>query len=94
MKNMFALFNMRRVQNRFNIFRKRRNNRGMLWTTVLGLGVSAAAFGIKRNRNKNIQSSVQNLMNNINKQNMAQMPKMTGLVEFSKELLPNNDQNR
>lgn len=95
LNNMLAaLFNMRRVQNRFNIFRKRRNNRGMLWTTLLSLAVSAAAFGIKANRNRNIQSSVQNLMSNLNIRNMAQMPKTAGLAEFSKELLPNNEQNK
>lgn len=89
-----ALFNMRRVQNRFNIFQKRRNNRGWLWTTLLSLAVSATAFGIKRNRNRNIQNSVQNLMSNLNVRNMAQMPKMADLAEFSKELMPNNEQNR
>ncbi len=65
----------------------------MIWTTLLGLGVSAAAVGIKMNKDKKIQHSVQNLMNNLNGQNMAQMPNMAGIVEFSNELLPNNEQN-
>lgn len=66
----------------------------MLWTTLLSLGISAAAFGIKANRNRNIQNSVQNLMSNLNVKNMAQMPKMANLAEFSKELMPNNKQNK
>lgn len=76
------------------MFRKKRNNRGILWTTVLSLAVSAAAFGIKRNRNRTIQNSVQNLMSNFKVPNMGQTPKMADLTEFSKELLPDNNQNK
>ncbi|MFO1445176.1 hypothetical protein KDN24_18645 [Bacillus sp. Bva_UNVM-123] len=93
-KMVSALFNMKRTQNRFNMFRKKRNNRGILWTTVLSLAVSAAAFGIKRNRNRTIQNSVQNLMSNLKVPSMGQTPKMADLTEFSKELLPDNNQNK
>jgi hypothetical protein len=39
------------------------NNRGMMWASLLGLGVSAAVYGLRRNRN--MMRPVQNAMNNI-----------------------------
>jgi hypothetical protein len=86
-----ALFNIGRRQNILKMFGRRRNNRGMMWASMLGLGVSAAAYGLRRNRNRNMQDPVQNLMNNFRLRNDGQMPKMANLTEFSKELAPNND---
>lgn len=63
-----------------------------MWTSFLGLVVSAAAFGIGRNRNRNLLSPVQNFMNNIRMRNASQMRNMSTLMEFSKELEPNKSQ--
>lgn len=86
------LFRIGRRQNILNLFGRRRNNRGMMWTSLLGLVVSAAAFGIGRNRNRNLLSPVQNFMNNIRMRNASQMRNMSTLMEFSKELEPNKSQ--
>ncbi len=88
-----ALFKIGRSQNVLNMFGRRRNNRGMIWTSLLGLGLSAAAYGLSRNRNRNMLSPVQNLMKNFQFRNIAQMPKMANLTEFSKELVPNKNSN-
>ncbi|KAB2330137.1 hypothetical protein F7731_20330 [Cytobacillus depressus] len=58
---MTALLNTRMLQ---NVFGRRRSNRGMIWATLLGLGVSAAAIGLNRNRNNKMMNSLQNVMNN------------------------------
>jgi hypothetical protein len=71
-----------------NIFRRRRNNRGMMWGSILGLGVSAAVYGFSRNRNKKRFQPLENLMNN-SRMGPFQMPKMAGLTEFAKEFVPN-----
>lgn len=89
---MKALFNTGRRQSLFNMMGKRRNNRGMVWASLLGLGVSAVTYGWRRNRNGNMLAPVQNLMNNFRSQNAGQMSKMaTSLTEFSKEIVPTKD---
>ena len=60
-----ALLNTGRKQNTFKMFGRKRNNRGMLWTSLFGLGVSAAAYGLRRKQNRNTLRPVQNVMNNI-----------------------------
>ena len=73
------------------MFGRRRNNSGIIWASLLGLGVSAAAYGIGKNQNRNMLGSVQNLMNNFRIPTSNQMPKMSTLTELSKELTPNED---
>jgi hypothetical protein len=75
------------------MFGRRRNNRGMVWASILGLGISAATYGLSRNRNKNMLSPVQNIMKNFQYRNIAQTPNMANLTEFSKELVPNKNSN-
>lgn len=62
-----------------------------MWASLLGLGVSAAAYGVGRNRNKNTISSFQDLMNNFQSSKASQTPNMATLTEFSKELVPNKN---
>lgn len=84
------LFSGRR-QPLFNIFGRKRKNRGMMWASLLGLGVSAAAYGLRRNRNKNMLQPFQNLLSNVRFKKFSQMPNLAGLTEFSKEIIPNKD---
>lgn len=74
-------------QNILPMFGRKRNNRGMIWASILGLGVSAAAYGFTRNGNKKwknpVQNSFQNFMNGTRTQNDP-----PHLAEFSKELEP------
>lgn len=69
-------------QNILGMFGRRRNNRGMIWATLLGLGVSAAAYSFRKNGNLRWLNPVQNVMNNRQTQNITRM----ALAEFSKEL--------
>jgi hypothetical protein len=64
----------------------------MIWGSLLGLGISAAAFEIGRNRNKNIVGPFQNLMNNFRMEKGGQKPNLAGLTEFAKEYIPNKNQ--
>ncbi|WP_246041939.1 hypothetical protein [Robertmurraya kyonggiensis] len=85
------LINMGKRLNLFNMFNRRRNNRGILWASLIGLGASAAVFGFRRNGNRNMLAPIQNLTNNV--QNNGQMKRMvTAITEFSKELVPNQYQ--
>lgn len=73
------------------MFGRRRSNRGMIWASLLGLGVSAAAYGLGKNQNRNMLNPIQNLMNNFRMPTSSQMPKMSSLTELSKELVPSKD---
>lgn len=86
-----ALFNTGRRQPLLNMFgRRRRNTRGMLWGSLISLGVSAAAYGLNRNRNRNMLRPLQNIMNN-SRMGAALKPNMAGLTEFAKELAPDKN---
>ena len=81
------LFKVAERQNILNMFGRRRNNRGMIWASVLGLGVSAAAYVFRRNGNSKRLNPNQSFMNSFRTQNTTQMP----LTEFSKELASYKD---
>ncbi|MDW7618018.1 hypothetical protein SC499_26040 [Peribacillus simplex] len=86
-----ALLNTGRRQNMLKMFGRKRNNRGMMWASLLGLGVSAAAYGLGRNRDRNMLRPVQNVMNNIRTQTAGRMPNAAAITEFSKELVPDKN---
>ncbi|KAA6482735.1 hypothetical protein DX928_06185 [Bacillus swezeyi] len=60
----------------------RRRNRGTMWVTLLGLGISLAAFLFRRNGN----NPVQNLMKNFNQQTNSPNVASSLVNEFSNEL--------
>jgi hypothetical protein len=86
-----ALLNTGRRQNMLKMFGRNRNNRGMMWASLLGLGVSAAVYGLGRNRNRNMLRPVQNVMNSIRTRTAGQMPNAAATTEFSKELVPDKN---
>lgn|GEM_PF-2384281 len=63
MRSFTSLFNMGR--NNRSLFGNRRNNKGVMWLSLLGLGIGAiATYGMKRGQgNKIIPSTVQPLLN-------------------------------
>ncbi|MGG1679156.1 hypothetical protein ACIFOT_26035 [Neobacillus sp. NRS-1170] len=72
----------------FNLFMPKRKSRGAMWASLLGIGLSAAVFGVTRGKRKDmalpIQNAVKNMVpkfNNINRMDTA------ALTEFSEELL-------
>ncbi|MDQ0213996.1 hypothetical protein J2S13_000391 [Oikeobacillus pervagus] len=91
-----TFFNMARKQNMLNIFGRKRKNRGIFWTSLLGLGMSAAAFGLGKNRNPNTtqSQSIQNILNNFKKQNGSPTSNMSTLMEASQEILSGQTTNK
>ena len=82
----------------FNMFGNKRKGRGTMWVSLLGVGISAAVFGLSRVKRKNniavpFQDVIQSFThkNNLNINN-------TAMAEFSEELLEsalkNDNKNR
>ncbi|RID81411.1 hypothetical protein D1970_21925 [Mesobacillus zeae] len=71
----------------------KRNTKGVMWGSLLSLGVSIAAYMLSKNQNRNMPSAAKNLMNTFAGGNAGQTPSMAGLTEFSKEMLPNTNQS-
>ncbi|MPQ24524.1 hypothetical protein [Bacillus paralicheniformis] len=70
------------------LFGRRRNRgRGTMWVSLLGIGISLAAFLFRRNGN----NPVQNLMKNLNQQNNLANAASPLTNEFSNELKPNQN---
>ncbi|MCQ6274892.1 hypothetical protein JMM81_07930 [Bacillus sp. V3B] len=86
-----ALLNTGRKQNMFKMFGRKRNNRGMMWASLLGLGVSAVAYRLRRNQNRNMLRPVQNAVNSIRTQTTGNMPNVAAVTEFAKELVPDKN---
>ncbi|MBT2689573.1 hypothetical protein J7I93_15385 [Bacillus sp. ISL-47] len=79
--------NMRRpLMNMFGM-KKRRNNWGWLWGSLLSLVLSTAAYGFTRARNNNGNiHPMQEIMNNSRMTNAFQKQNLAGLTEFADEL--------
>ena len=64
-----------------------------MWVSLLGLGVSAAALGLRKNRNRFVP--IKNLMNHFQFRNNEQMTKMANAItEFSTELVPFDNEKK
>ncbi|HWO96008.1 MAG TPA: hypothetical protein VNM45_06695 [Bacillus sp. (in: firmicutes)] len=87
------LFNTRRNRQLLNMFGRRRNNRGMMWTSLLGIMASAAAYGIGRNQNNNgMRGFFQRAGKNSGFTNLPQVIPMANrraYAEFAEEITPN-----
>ncbi len=69
------------------LFGKKRNGRGWMWGSLLSIGVSVAAFLLRRNNKMN--SPINNMMNNFDIGKMNKMGNLAGLAEIAEELIPN-----
>jgi hypothetical protein len=75
-----------KMLNMQKIFGRRKKNRGILWASIIGIGVGAAAFGAKKGNGNTMKKPIQNIMNTINKKSKnIQMPNFA-MAELSKEL--------
>jgi hypothetical protein len=70
----------------FNMFGKKRNNRGTMWISLLGVGISAAVFGLTRGKRKNIVQPFQEVVQSFTPKKNININN-TALAEFSEELL-------
>jgi hypothetical protein len=82
-----GLLNMGGRQSFLNMFSKRRNNRqGVIWASVIGLVVSAAALLLRRNQDTNGFNPIDSLVSQVGQNNLTKNNAV--LAEFSKELAP------
>lgn len=68
-----------------------------MWASLIGLGLSAAVFGMTRGRRKDIALPFQQNMKNFSLKNSQNGMTNLALAEFSEELLASalkNDKNR
>lgn len=79
------------------MFVKKRKRRGTMWASLLGLGVSAAVFGMTRGRRRDIALPFQQKIKSFSPKIGLNGMSNTALAEYSEELLAsalNNDKNR
>ncbi|NWQ41990.1 hypothetical protein MLOOGBEN_14935 [Bacillus sp. EB106-08-02-XG196] len=89
MRNMIKPF--------FNMFGKKRKSRGAMWASLLGVGISAAVFGLTRGKRNNIAVPFQDVVQSFTPKTNLNGMSNTALAEFSEELLTSalrNDKNR
>jgi hypothetical protein len=80
------LFNNRKLSPFLKVFRgRRRMTKGMIWSSVLSIGMSAAAYGLNRKRSNNGAESFQGPMKNRNMKTLQ-----AAMVEFADEIAPDS----
>jgi hypothetical protein len=90
LNNVFNTLSKMGKNKRSNMLGRRRKNRTMMWTSLIGLGVSAAAYGMKKNRkNGDLSRSIQTAMSSMQNANLGRNM-ASAFSEFSKELMPKN----
>ena len=71
----------------YKMFGKKRKSRGTMWASILGLGISAAVFGLTRGKQKYNTQPFQNLLQSFKPMNKVNQMNDVALTEFSEELL-------
>ncbi|MGG3523306.1 hypothetical protein ABES33_26525 [Bacillus pseudomycoides] len=87
---LLSLFNSgRRTQQMFKLFRNRRNNRGWIWVSLLGLGT---IFGVVATRNSNMMRPIQRMFQGVQNTTRTFIPSKVNFadMEFADEITPNN----
>lgn len=87
---------MRKIkyQSFFRMFAPKRKSRGAMWASLLGLGLSAAVFGVTKGKRKDIALPFQNLVKNFSPKTDLNMMNNAALSEFSEELLSSALENK
>ncbi|WP_416825202.1 hypothetical protein [Ectobacillus polymachus] len=95
---MLMLMKIWGIRNLIRMFGRRRRGIGMMWMSLIGIGISAVAWGLGRSRNGNILRPLQNAMGNLRNQAASaasQVPKAAaGLAEFADDITPNTVKKR
>ncbi|HEK9100148.1 hypothetical protein KFD70_10980 [Bacillus pfraonensis] len=82
---LMSLFNSgRRTQQMFNLFRNRRNNRGWIWVSLLGLGT---VFSVIATRNSNMMKPIQRLFQGTTRTFIPPKVNLANM-EFANEITP------
>lgn len=88
---ILTLFNRRTVNNISRLFGKKKSNRGMMWASLIGLIITVAAWGAKKNGSNSMQNPLLNIMENMQNRPNANILNAISTSEFSKELLPDSN---
>ncbi|QOR68088.1 hypothetical protein IM538_08255 [Cytobacillus suaedae] len=94
MNNIISiLMNLMKNQDLLSMFGRKKDSKGWLWGSIIGMGIGAALVSLSKNRN--MMDSVKNMTNNMNLGQKGSMPNfnLAALTEFSKELTPKRRQN-
>jgi hypothetical protein len=86
MLNEGVLWMRNMVKPFFNLFGKKRKGRGTMWVSLIGVGISAAVFGLTRGKRKNIIQPFQDVVQSFTPKDNMNFNN-TALAEFSEELL-------
>lgn len=92
-KGVLTMRSIRR-QKIFKLFTPRRKNRGAMWASLLGLGLSAAVVGVTRGKRKNFTLPFQNAVKNFSPKTNFNIMDDAALTEFSEELLTSALKNK
>ncbi|MBT2738899.1 hypothetical protein [Bacillus sp. ISL-7] len=76
-----------KVQPFFNMFRRKRKSRGAMWASLLGIGISAAVFGVTKGKRKDLALPFQNMVKNFTPKTNLNLMDNQAITEFSEELL-------
>lgn len=78
-----------KVQPFFKMFARKRKSRGAMWASLLGIGLSAAVFGVTKGKRKDLALPFQNMVKNFTPKTNLNLNLMdnAAITEFSEELL-------
>ncbi|WP_144546980.1 hypothetical protein [Bacillus sp. X1(2014)] len=69
------------------MFAKKRKSRGAMWASLLGIGLSAAVFGVTKGKRRDLALPIQNMVKNFTPKANLSLMDNAALTEFSEELL-------
>jgi hypothetical protein len=77
------------IQPFFKLFAKKRKSRGAIWASasLLGIGLSAAVFGVTKGKRKDAALPFQNMMKSFSSKTNLNLMDNAAITEFSEELL-------
>ncbi|MEH7076761.1 hypothetical protein [Neobacillus drentensis] len=76
-----------KVQPFFKMFARKRKSRGAMWASLLGIGLSAAVFGVTKGKRKDLALPFQNVLRNFTPKTNLNLMDNAAITEFSEELL-------
>jgi hypothetical protein len=72
----------------YKLFGRKKQSRGILWASLIGLGVSAAAYSFKRKGSRRADTSLENVLDTFRLQNSGYTRAAAGTTEIANELAP------
>ena len=76
-----------KVQPFFKMFARKRKGRGAIWASLLGIGLSAAVFGVTKGKRKDLALPFQNMVKTFAPKTNLNLMDNAAITEFSEELL-------